>query len=303
MMAENSNISWTDHTFSPWLGCTKVSPACDHCYAEAWAKRSGLVRWGNEPRRRTSEGYWKNPLKWNRAADKFEVEHGRPQRVFCASLSDVFDNQADPAWRDDLWDLIGKSDRLVWMLLTKRPQNIKKMLPAFWDEIKGRVWLGTTVEDQPEAGKRISHLLQHDAALRFLSCEPLLSAVDLTDVCDGHSFFNALTGKRWHDTDGGYHGKWPQAIDWVICGGESGPKFRAPESEWIHRLHAQCAEVEVPFFFKQHGGLRPTSNGHLLDGEVVQELPPQAFKVDVPVRLVARGSTVGTAGAMDAANR
>lgn len=280
-MAENSNISWTDHTLNFWIGCTEMSPACDSCYARVLMQdRFHRVLWGNHPRQRTTDATWKKLLSWNRKADEFEAIHGRPQRVFINSLSDFFDNQVDKEWRAAAWEAIRKADRLIIMLLTKRPQNIKKMKPEFWDEIKGRIWLGTTVEDQAEAGKRISHLLQHDAAVRFLSCEPILGAVGLCDVCDGHSFFDALTGRRWHDADGGYHGKWPQAIDWVICGGESGPKFRAPESEWVHRLYAQCGEAEVPFWFKQWGGLRPTDGGHLLDGEVVQELPSQAFTLE-----------------------
>jgi len=104
-MGENSKIEWTDHTFNPWVGCTKVSPGCDHCYAEAWSKRSGLVQWGNNPRRRTSESNWQKPLKWNDQARAFKGEHGHRPRIFCASLADVFDNQADPAWRKELFAL------------------------------------------------------------------------------------------------------------------------------------------------------------------------------------------------------
>jgi hypothetical protein len=101
-MGTNSKIEWTDHTFNPWLGCTKVSPGCDHCYAEGWSKRSGLVKWGNHARRRTSDNYWKGPVVWNAAANEFERRHERRQRVFCASLADVFDNQVPLAWRAEL---------------------------------------------------------------------------------------------------------------------------------------------------------------------------------------------------------
>jgi protein gp37 len=129
-MGEYSKIEWTDHTFNPWTGCTKISPACDHCYAEAWSKRTGLVRWENHPRGRTTESYWKEPIKWNARA--FKREHGHWPRVFCASLADLFDNQVPLEWRGDLFALIRECPRLDWLLLTKRPQNIKKMLPSDW---------------------------------------------------------------------------------------------------------------------------------------------------------------------------
>src|SRR5205814_9679007 len=102
-MAQNSKIEWTDHTFNPWVGCTKVSPGCDHCYAEAWSKRSGLVKWGNHLRRRTSNHYWKAPTIWNARANDFQRRLGRRQRIFCASLADVFDNQVLSTWRADLF--------------------------------------------------------------------------------------------------------------------------------------------------------------------------------------------------------
>lgn len=134
-MASRSKIEWTDSTFNPWVGCTKVArargiPACDFCCAEKWAKRSGQVEWGNRPRRRTSDSYWRGPQLWNDRARLFLSERGRRQRVFCASLADVFDNQVDPTWRIDLFKLIRNCDLLDWQLLTKRPQNIRKMLPA-----------------------------------------------------------------------------------------------------------------------------------------------------------------------------
>ena len=127
-MAENSKIEWTDHTFNPWVGCTKISPACDHCYAEAWAKRAGKPELWTGERRRTSVLNWSQPRKWHRAAQAAGVR----AKVFVASLADVFDNQADPVWRADLWDLVRACDGLDFLLLTKRPQNIRKMLPADW---------------------------------------------------------------------------------------------------------------------------------------------------------------------------
>jgi protein gp37 len=163
-VAENSKIEWTDHTFNPWVGCTKVSPACDHCYAEGWAKRTGQAGLWNGERRRTSTANWRLPYKWNNAAP---LSGPRP-RVFCASLADVFDNQAAPEWRRDLWWLIRETPNLDWLLLTKRPQNIVKMLPDNWGEGYPNVWLGTTVENQTEAGRRIVALLEVPAVIHFL---------------------------------------------------------------------------------------------------------------------------------------
>jgi protein gp37 len=124
-MAGNSKIEWTDHTFNPWMGCTNVSPGCDNCYAQIWAERFGVVEWGNAPRKKKSPAGWREPRKWNDDAPAFEAQHGRRQRVFCASLADVFDNQVDPTWRAETFDLIRATPNLDWLLLTKRPQNIR----------------------------------------------------------------------------------------------------------------------------------------------------------------------------------
>lgn len=167
-MAENSRIEWTDHTFNPWTGCTNVSPGCDHCYAEAWSKRSGHVKWGNSPRKRTTDHYWKAPAIWNSRAGEFGATHGRRQRVFCASLADVFDNQAEKGWRTDLFNMIRSTPSLDWLLLTKRPQNIKKMLPLDWGDGYANVWLGMTAEDQDRYDQRWPHLAAIPAMVRFV---------------------------------------------------------------------------------------------------------------------------------------
>ena len=120
-MGDNTKIEWAHHTFNPWVGCTKVSPACDNCYAEGWAKRSGMVQWGpHAERRRTSEGNWRQPLKWNAEAERLGVRY----RVFCSSLADVFDNAVPVQWRIELMKLICETRHLDWLLLTKRPQNV-----------------------------------------------------------------------------------------------------------------------------------------------------------------------------------
>lgn len=266
-MAETSKIEWTDSTFNPWVGCTKIAPACDHCYAADLSKRYGWAEWGNAPRKRTSESNWKNPLAWQRQAPKFYTEHGRRRRVFCASLADVFDNQVPTEWRDDLWALIRACPDLDWLLLTKRPQNIEKMLPAFWDEVKGHVWLGTTVEDQEHADRNIPHLLKHDSAVRFISVEPMLGPIDLRSIELGNGMFldarfgtygKRAVGSTFEDANEAVAALGPlpertRSVDWVIAGGESGPHARASNPQWFRNLRDQCAAAGVPFLFKQWG--------------------------------------------------
>lgn len=221
-MAENSAIEWTTHTFNPWVGCTKVSPGCDHCYAEGWAKRSGMVTWGAD-RRRTSAANWRKPLKWSAAVRDTDP---RP-RVFCASLADVFDNEVPDEWREDLFRLILQTQRLDWLLLTKRIGNVERMLPPAWeDQLPSNVWLGITVVNQEEADRDIPKLLRVPAAVRFLSCEPLLGPIE----------FGGLATFGLH---------------WAICGGESGHKARTMELDWAIRLRHACGARGIRFFMKQ----------------------------------------------------
>jgi protein gp37 len=275
-VAETSAIEWCDSTFNPWIGCTRISPACDHCYAAAeWDDRRHRVTWGGE-RSSTSASNWQQPRRWQKQAAAFFAEHGRRRRVFCSSLADVFDNQVPTEWRDDLWALIYDCPDLDWLLLTKRPQNIAKMLPAFWEHVRGHIWLGTTVEDQKRADINIPHLLQHDAAVRFVSCEPLLGPIDLTAIdIDGESQINAIGGDTWEelkeiwrDSSPDWQGEFAdwydvdfeaavgpshRTIDWVIAGGESGPQARPSHPDWFRSLRDQCAAADVPFLFKQWG--------------------------------------------------
>ncbi len=229
-MGENSKIEWTDHTFNSWVGCTKVSPACDHCYAEGWAKRTGQSHLWSGERRRTTETNWRQPIKWNREAEATGVR----RRVFCASLADVFDNQVPAKWRDDLWHRIEQTPHLDWLLLTKRPQNIAKMLPdpltgtKPWGAGWPNVWLGTTGENQDELNRRLPHLLSVAARVHFLSGEPMLARLHLPSQ-DAY----------WYP------------LGWVICGGESGPNARPMDPTWARSLRDQCAASGVPFFMKQ----------------------------------------------------
>lgn len=285
-MVKNSNIEWTDHTFNPWIGCQKVSPACKHCYAETLVNRFGGDFAGT--RRLTTDAYWRQPLKWNSEAEK----SGTRPRVFCASLADVFENwdghihdsKGEVVWheaagetldmnaiRDRLFDLINETPHLDWLLLTKRPENIWDMWPKFFDahgdvirpNIKN-VWLGTTVENQEQADKRVPALMdcRELAPVLFLSCEPMLGPVNLTDVAGkigiGLHTYDVLNGKKFHWDDGGC---WTpcDTIDWVIAGGESGHEARPMHPDWVRSLRDQCNAAQVPFHFKQWGEFAPES--------------------------------------------
>ena len=263
-MGADSKIEWTDHTWNPWIGCTRVSPGCDNCYAATQDKFRGWTPegWGG-PRRRTSEANWREPLKWNRNAER----EGRRFRVFCASLADVFDNEVPPDWRADLLHLIVDTPHLDWLLLTKRIGNAHAMLneaaarncmPRWGDRMFNNIWIGSTVVNQEEADRDIPKLLDLPARVRFLSIEPMLGPVDLR-----FHFFSEPTG-RWRThggkrqmelrkpDDGGIH--------WVICGGESGPGARPMHPDWARSIRNQCAEAGVPFHFKQWGEWLPGQN-------------------------------------------
>lgn len=251
---KNSHIEWTDHTFNPWEGCTKVSPGCVHCYAETRNSRFGggiAPNWGHgAPRRRTSADNWKQPLKWDREAAmrSAPIVHFPRPRVFCASLADWLDDEVPVEWLSDLLYLVAKCSHLDWLLLTKRPQNWMSRMRAVaaigdvgaqvakaW--LNGHslpnLWIGTTVEDQQRADERIPALLAIPARVRFLSCEPLLSKV-----------------RMWL-------AKGIREIDWVICGGESGHGARPMHPDWARSLRDQCAAAGVAFFFKQWGEWAP----------------------------------------------
>ncbi len=280
-MAKNSKIEWTDHTFNPWIGCQKVGPGCDNCYAEAWDRRFAVsghaMRWGaHASRTRTSAANWRQPIRWNRKA---QIEHDawegfkraypgltdaeliargfhkptRP-RVFCASLADVFDNAVPDVWRMDLFKLIADTPYLDWLILTKRIGNVMKMCSSdglMFDMIAQRVWLGITVVNQEEADRDIPQLLQVPAAVRFLSIEPLLGPVDLS-----YAFGIGKGSCPMHLAGIAPEGLLPKGkhhLHWVIVGGESGSKGRPMRMEWVCSLRDQCAASGVPFFFKQWG--------------------------------------------------
>jgi len=236
-VGKNSSIEWTHHTFNPWWGCVKVSPGCKHCYAETFSRRLGIGLWGaRADRRYFGDAHWKEPVRWN--ADALASRERR--RVFCASMSDVFEPRSDlEPWRRRLWTLIDATPGLDWLLLTKRPDQIASKVPwgCRWPD---NVWLGTTAENQLWANRRLPVLIEHQAAVRFVSCEPLLGRVDLSAWLSGHR-------RR-------------RGVDWVIVGGESGHKARPMHPEWATDIRDQCASAGVPFHFKQWGQWRPDSD-------------------------------------------
>ncbi len=258
-MSENSKIEWTDHTFNPWWGCSKVSPGCDHCYAEALDKRTGGDHWGaGVPRRRTSPQYWNIPRRWNAEAERT----GKRPRVFCASMADVFDNEVPKAWRTDLWQLIRETPQLRWLLLTKRIGNAEKMLPADWPGAFPHVGLMISVVNQQEADRDIPKLLDTPAAWRGLSMEPLLGLVDIS------VYLHDSTCLIFEGAGCSCYEPYETSLDWVIVGGESGHGARPMHPEWAQLLRDQCIAAEVPFFFKQWGDWLPIGQ------EVAEEFRP-----------------------------
>jgi protein gp37 len=250
---ENSKIEWTDHTFNPWIGCTKVSPLCEHCYAEALMDtRYKRVIWGPEGTRvRTTEQYWRKPIAWNR--DWAESE--RRRRVFCGSLADVYEDRSDlQSWRHDLFSLIDRAQHLHWLTLTKRPQHIGRCWAEFEDKTietitpRQHLWLGTSVGTERTAWEQIPHLTQwrHLSPCLFLSVEPLLEPIPQMPL---------------------------EGIDWVIVGGESGGGARQMEESWVIDIQQQCQAAGVPFFFKQWGGVNKQRTGRELLGRTWDEIP------------------------------
>lgn len=240
-MSENSPIEWTDNTFNPWWGCVKVSPGCNRCYAETWANRYGHDVWGKRKARRFfSDNHWNQPLKWDREAQA----NNQRIRVFCASMADVFeDNPVLDDERNRLWELIERTPNLDWQLLTKRPENMRFMAP--WEVWPSNIWAMTSIENQEMADQRLPQIANVRASVKALSVEPLIGPVDLTS--------------------------WLHEIDWVIVGGESGPKARPMHPDWARSVRSQCQDAGVAFFFKQWGVWAPeesaSDSGKMIDGK------------------------------------
>ena len=327
VLAENSNIEWTDDTFNPWRGCQKVSLGCKNCYAETRGNRFGEDFSGQ--RIVLSDKGWKEPLKWNKFGvctncggqtlpNNFALTSGisqccdapiRKRRVFCASLADVFEDWDGPMHNHDgslhcvvdelpatigdvrhaLFKLIDATPNLDWLLLTKRPENVR----AMWPEVKSskpifpgapgalgkslpcyvrgarrkNVWLGTTVENQEQADIRIPELLKcrYLASKLFLSCEPLLGPLQLDNLkcpsCHGNKLLKSGKMCGTCVATGRCTEFLKRGIDWIIAGGESGPNARPSHPNWYRSIRDQCKSADVPFHFKQWGDWLPAGQG------------------------------------------
>ncbi|MBP6252449.1 MAG: phage Gp37/Gp68 family protein [Rubrivivax sp.] len=237
-MSATTGIQWTDATFNPWAGCTKVSPGCDNCYAE---KSPGTVlrgiRWGAGAPRMLSKD-WTLPQVLQRRAERT----GTRPRLFCASLADVFDNEVPDEWHARLFELIERTPLVTWQLLTKRIGNVRRAMPA-------NVWLGATCVTQDEIERDLPKLRRSAAAVRFVSIEPQIERIDLRGRLDG--------------------------IHWVINGGESGGKHRPFDLAWARQLRDQCEQAGVPFFFKQIGARTP-GDEDIPEDLRIRQFPPGA---------------------------
>ena len=239
-MAETSHIEWTDATWNPVRGCTKISPGCKNCYAERFAERFRGV--AGHP---YEQGFdlrlvpekLEEPLRWMQR-----------KSIFVNSMSDLFLAEIPAGYIASVTDVMRRAHWHLYQVLTKRSERMRDLLNGDLRDVAtmDHIWWGVSVEDKRYGLPRIEHLRAATAALRFLSVEPLLE--DLGDV--------DLTG-----------------ISWVIVGGESGPRARPMQPEWVDRIFAQCREQRVPFFFKQWGGAQKKRAGRLLHGRTYDEMP------------------------------
>lgn len=248
-MGKETGISWTDHTWNPWWGCTKVSAGCDHCYAEGFDKRVGGDHWGKgKPRRMFGDKHWNEPLKWDRESESQFHGGFEMRKVFCASMADIMDDEAPEGVLDRLWELIDNTPFLIWQLLTKRPQRYAQRLP---EKFKwNNVWLGTSCENQDCFELRYPILrdvaMKHNA-IAWISYEP---AIGPLTICDG------------------------SRPDWIICGGESGGGRREFKQEWAENLLAECRMKDIAFFMKQMSAITAPEGKRLIPPHLqIQEFP------------------------------
>lgn len=252
-MGKETGIAWTEHTFNPWWGCTKVSPGCDNCYAETFDARFGDPHWGKGvPRKIFGDKHWNEPLTWNKAAERAS----KNALVFCASMADVMDDEAPEGQRERLWELIDKTPFLTWQLLTKRPQRYERYLPETFKH--WNVWLGTSAEDQANYDLRWPILAKQRTRFAglvpvFISYEPALGPLTLC--------------KHSHLLDVG-------VPDWLICGGESGDNRRPMEEKWATDIQRECMAVGTKFFMKQMSARTPSDGAKLIPASLlVREFP------------------------------
>lgn len=252
-MSDQTGIEWTDKTWNPWYGCTKVSPGCAHCYMFRDRERRGQAADVVTRSKTTFDA----PLKWH-----------EPAHVFTCSWSDFFHEVAD-AWRGEAWEIIHQTPYLTYQILTKRPERIAAHLPSDWGDGWPHVWLGVSVENQ-RWRERADVLAEVPAALRFVSCEPLLGPVSFRWMKGGVYTTNANGSRSLSHLDA-----FRQKFGWVIVGGESGVDQRPMDEAWARTIRDECAEVGVPFFLKQLGG-HPDARAHekaVIDGHRHIEMP------------------------------
>ncbi|WP_339765803.1 DUF5131 family protein [uncultured Hoeflea sp.] len=262
-MAAKTGIPWTDSTHNPWWGCSKVGPACDHCYAEGVDRRTGENHWGvGVPRRRISEAARNEPYRWQRNADKFLAEHGRDRRVFTLSMGDLFDNEVDPQWRADHMGVMEATERLKWQICTKRISNLPKMIFPSW-EVRWPQHIGVliTVVTQAEADRDVPRLLDYKERFGIpwvgISYEPAQETIN----------WQPWLRPRFVGT----------GLDWIIFGGKSGPRWndRPFDIEWGRKTRDQCAATGVAFFMKQVAAFRPTKD--MIPADLMIRQLPQAL--------------------------
>lgn len=248
-MGKETGISWVQHTFNAVWGCTKWSPGCAHCYAETFSKRYKWDIWGpGKPRRTFGDKHWNEPLHWNAAAKA----KGVMETCFSGSMCDWCDREWPAGVRERLFDLIRKTKNLFWLLLTKRPENIEEFLPDDWSAANySNVALGVSIESNPYV-TRAKIVTKTEAAVHFVSAEPLLGPLPDLDLTD---------------------------IEWVIVGGESGAGWRKMEEEWATDLRDRCLAQKVKFFYKQGNGMFSGNNPYLQGKEWKQR--PRLFSLPV----------------------
>jgi protein gp37 len=262
-MADGSGIEWTDSTWNPVTGCTKISAGCDNCYAERLSERFRGV--AGHP---FSSGFDLTlrperidlPLRWS-----------RPRKIFVNSMSDLFHKQVPQEFIDQMFDTMERASWHVFQILTKRSSRMRDYIQARYSlaGAPGHLWLGVSVEDSSKIS-RIRHLRQSPAQIRFISIEPLIGPVPDLPL---------------------------DVIDWVIVGGESGPSARPIQVSWVRDIRDQCLAARVPFFFKQWGGLRPKSGGRTLDGREWSQWPSARGLGTKGVRLLHGGTEDDRLGA------
>jgi protein gp37 len=256
-MGKETGISWTNRTFNPWWGCTKVSPGCDNCYAETFDKRVGGHHWGKGvPRREFGEKHWNEPLQWNKIAEREHTRH----LVFCASMADVMDDEAPVGAREKLWDLIDRTPYLIWQLLTKRPHRYNRYLPISFQN--DNVWLGISAENQ------------HFYSIRW----PILRLVTADYDCPSWVSYEPALGYLSMDEfvleDDGEDCSVQDYPDWIIFGGETGNGRRPMEQVWAEALIEECKGSGTKFFMKQFGARTPDEGHKLVPPELlIREFP------------------------------